>query len=159
MMNEHDFKHEEPVLKIRRISENAVIPTRGSKDAAGYDLYCAASSTISTIEIYPGTTVKIHTGIQMEIPDGYVGLLFARSGIAVKKGLRPANAVGVIDSDYRGEIIVALHNDSNTTQYVNLGDRVAQLVIVKYFAPSIKEVIEDLSETERGECGFGSSGQ
>lgn len=158
-MNEHDFKHEEPVLKIRRISDTAVIPTRGSKDAAGYDLYCAESSTISTIEIHPGTTVKIHTGIQMEIPDGYVGLLFARSGIAIKKGLRPANAVGVIDSDYRGEIIVALHNDSNTTQCVNLGDRVAQLVLVKYFAPSIKEVIEDLSETERGEGGFGHTGK
>lgn len=143
------------VLKIKKISENAVTPTRGSKDAAGFDLYCAESSIV---EILPGSTVKIHTGIQMEIPDGYVGLLFARSGIAIKKGLRPANAVGVIDSDYRGEIIVALHNDSNTAQYVNPGDRVAQLVIVKYFAPSIKEVIEDLSETERGEGGFGSSG-
>lgn len=143
------------VLKIKKISENAVIPTRGSKDAAGFDLYCAESSFV---EIFPGSTVKIHTGIQMEIPDGYVGLLFARSGIAIKKGLRPANAVGVIDSDYRGEIIVALHNDSNTAQYVNPGDRVAQIVIVKYFAPSIKEVIEDLSETERGEGGFGSSG-
>lgn len=143
------------VLKIKKINENAVVPTRGSKDAAGFDLYCAESSIV---EILPGSTVKIHTGIQMEIPDGYVGLLFARSGIAIKKGLRPANAVGVIDSDYRGEIIVALHNDSNTAQYVNPGDRVAQLVIVKYFAPSIKEVIEDLSETERGEGGFGSSG-
>lgn len=143
------------VLKIKKISENAVTPTRGSKDAAGFDLYCAESSIV---EILPGSTVKIHTGIQMEIPDGYVGLLFARSGIAIKKGLRPANAVGVIDSDYRGEIIVALHNDSNTAQYVNPGDRVAQIVIVKYFAPSIKEVIEDLSETERGEGGFGSSG-
>ena len=143
------------VLKIKKISENAVTPTRGSKDAAGFDLYCAESSIV---EILPGSTVKIHTGIQMEIPDGYVGLLFARSGIAIKKGLRPANAVGVIDSDYRGEIIVALHNDSNTAQYVNPGDRVAQLVIVKYFAPSLKEVIEDLSETERGEGGFGSSG-
>lgn len=143
------------VLKIKKISENAVTPTRGSKDAAGFDLYCSESSIV---EILPGSTVKIHTGIQMEIPDGYVGLLFARSGIAIKKGLRPANAVGVIDSDYRGEIIVALHNDSNTAQYVNPGDRVAQLVIVKYFAPSLKEVIEDLSETERGEGGFGSSG-
>ena len=157
-MNEHDFKYEEPVLKIKRISDNAVIPTRGSKDAAGYDLYCVASP-ISTIQILPGDTVKIHTGIQMEIPDGYVGLLFARSGIAIKKGLRPANAVGVIDSDYRGEIIVALHNDSNTTQCVTLGDRVAQLVLVKSFAPSIKEVIEDLSETERGEGGFGHTGE
>lgn len=143
------------VLKIKKISENAVTPTRGSKDAAGFDLYCAESSIV---EILPGSTVKIHTGIQMEIPDGYVGLLFARSGIAIKKGLRPANAVGVIDSDYRGEIIVALHSDSNTAQYVNPGDRVAQLVIVKYFAPSLKEVTEDLSETERGEGGFGSSG-
>lgn len=143
------------VLKIKKISENAVTPTRGSKDAAGFDLYCAESSIV---EILPGSTVKIHTGIQMEIPDGYVGLLFARSGIAIKKGLRPANAVGVIDSDYRGEIIVALHNDSSTAQYVNPGDRVAQLVIVKYFAPSLKEVTEDLSETERGEGGFGSSG-
>lgn len=153
-MNEYACDCIEPVLKVRRISENAVIPTRGSKDCAGFDLYCTSSSMIE-----PRQTVKISTGIQMEIPDGYVGLLFARSGIAIKKGLRPANAVGVIDSDYRGEIIVALYNDSNTTQYVTLGDRVAQLVLVRYFAPSIEEVVEELSETERGEGGFGSSGQ
>lgn len=153
-MNEYACDCNKPVLKVRRISENAVIPTRGSKDAAGYDLYCTSSSMIE-----PRQTVKISTGIQMEIPDGYVGLLFARSGIAIKKGLRPANAVGVIDSDYRGEIIVALHNDSNITQNVTLGDRVAQLVLVRYFAPSIEEVVEELSETERGEGGFGSSGQ
>lgn len=143
------------VLKIKKISENAVVPTRGSKDAAGYDLYCASPSVV---RIDPGVTVKISTGIQMEIPDGYVGLIFARSGIAVKKGLRPANAVGVIDSDYRGEVIVALHNDSSETQYVEPRDRVAQLVLVEYLAPEIEEVVEDLTETERGEGGFGSSG-
>ena len=143
------------VLKIKKISENAVTPARGSKDAAGFDLYCAESSIV---EILPGSTVKIRTGIQMEIPDGYVGLIFARSGIAVKKGLRPANAVGVIDSDYRGEIIVALYNDSSEVQYVETRDRVAQLVLVRYLAPEIEEVVEDLTETERGEGGFGSSG-
>ena len=143
------------VLKIKKISENAVVPTRGSKDAAGYDLYCASPSVV---RIDSGVTVKISTGIQMEIPDGYVGLIFARIGIAVKKGLRPANAVGVIDSDYRGEVIVALHNDSSETQYVEPRDRVAQLVLVEYLAPKIEEVVEDLSETERGEGGFGSSG-
>ena len=143
------------VLKIKKINENAVVPTRGSKDAAGYDLYCASSAVV---RIYPLETIKISTGIQMEIPDGYVGLIFARSGIAVKKGLRPANAVGVIDSDYRGEVIVALHNDSSEIQYVEPRDRVAQLVLVEYLAPEIEEVVEDLTKTERGEGGFGSSG-
>lgn len=143
------------VLKIKKINENAVVPTRGSKDAAGYDLYCASSAVV---RIYPRETIKISTGIQMEIPDGYVGLIFARSGIAVKKGLRPANAVGVIDSDYRGEVIVALHNDSSEIQYVEPRDRVAQLVLVEYLAPEIEEVVEDLTKTERGEGGFGSSG-
>lgn len=142
------------VLKIKKINENAVTPTRGSKDAAGFDLYCAESF----VEVFPKSTVKIHTGIQMEIPDGYVGLIFARSGIAIKKGLRPANAVGVVDSDYRGEIIVALYNDSSETQYIETYDRVAQLVLVRYLAPEIEEVTENLSETERGEGGFGSSG-
>lgn len=143
------------VLKIKKISENAVVPTRGSKDAAGYDLYCSSESSVM---IAPGFTCKIPTGIKLEIPEGYVGLIFARSGIAVKKGLRPANAVGVIDSDYRGEVIVALHNDSHNYQYVEPRDRVAQLVVVEYLAPEIEEVFEDLTETERGEGGFGSSG-
>ena len=143
------------VINIKKMNERAVIPTRSSKESAGFDLYCADESVITIKE---NETVKIHTGIQMEIPDGYVGLIFARSGLATKNGLRPANCVGVIDSDYRGEIIVALHNDSNIWQYVNPSDRVAQIVIIKYFAPSLLEVSE-LSSTERNDGGFGHSGR
>lgn len=139
-------------VKVKKIYENAMIPTRGSEYAAGYDLYAFHGDLI-----LPGATNKIETGIAMEIPDGYVGLIFARSGLATKKGLRPANCVGVIDSDYRGEIIVALHNDSDQSQVVDTNDRVAQIAILPYLSVDFEEV-DILSETTRGEGGFGSTG-
>lgn len=140
------------ILKIRKIHENAFIPTRGSRDAAGYDLYSS-----QTVNISSGCTFKINTGIALQIPEGYVGLIFARSGLATKKGIRPANCVGVIDSDYRGEIIVALHNDSGDSAIIQKGDRIAQLVIVPYISPDLIQCNE-LDDTERGSGGFGSTG-
>ena len=140
------------ILKIRKIHENAFIPTRGSRDAAGYDLYSSQTANISS-----GCTFKINTGIALQIPEGYVGLIFARSGLATKKGIRPANCVGVIDSDYRGEIIVALHNDSGDSVIIQKGDRIAQLVIVPYISPDLIQCNE-LDDTDRGSGGFGSTG-
>ena len=142
-------------IRIKKINKNAIIPTRGSEQAAGYDLYaCTKSSTI----IMPHNTVKIETGISMELPDGYFGAIFARSGLATKQGLRPANAVGVVDSDYRGNIIVALHNDTDEPQTINPMERIAQLVIMPYLAVEFDEV-DELSDTERGDGGFGSTGR
>ena len=141
-------------INFKKLSVLATIPTRGSASAAGYDLYAASTYNI---EIPRGETVKIGTGIAVEIPEGYFGAVFARSGLATKKGLRPANAVGVIDSDYRGELIVALHNDSNMTQYVDAGERIAQLVILPYLNVDFNEV-DELNSTDRGEGGFGSTG-
>ena len=139
-------------LNIKKLSEDATIPTRGSEYAAGYDLYATAD-----VSIDPGDTVKIGTGLAMEIPNGYFGAVFARSGLATKQGLRPANCVGVIDSDYRGELIVALFNDSVMLREIKKGDRIAQLVILPYFSYTFKEV-DELSDTKRGEGGFGSTG-
>lgn len=147
-------------IRIKKLNEDAVIPTQGSEYAAGYDLYANKVSeytTRSTITIHAGETVKVGTGIAVEIPEGYFGAVFARSGLATKQGLRPANCVGVIDSDYRGEIIVAVHNDSNTDRTVSNGDRIAQLVIMPYLAVNFVEV-DDLSDTVRGDGGFGSTG-
>lgn len=142
-------------IRIKKINKNAIIPTRGSKEAAGYDLYaCTKSSTI----IMPHNTVKIETGISMELPDGYFGAIFARSGLATKQGLRPANAVGVVDSDYRGNIIVALHNDTDEPQTINPMERIAQLVVMPYLPVEFDEV-DELNETERGVGGFGSTGK
>jgi dUTP pyrophosphatase len=141
-------------MKYKKLNDLAKEPTRGSATAAGYDLYAATSYDI---ELPPHETVKIGTGIAIEIPDGYFGGIFARSGLATKKGLRPANSVGVIDSDYRGEVIVALHNDSNLTQYIDAGERIAQLIIIPYENVTFEEV-NDLSDTERGDGGFGSTG-
>lgn len=141
-------------MKYKKLNDLAKEPTRGSVAAAGYDLYAATSYDI---ELPPHETVKIGTGIAIEIPDGYFGGIFARSGLATKKGLRPANSVGVIDSDYRGEVIVALHNDSNLTQYIDAGERIAQLIIIPYENVTFEEV-NDLSDTERGDGGFGSTG-
>lgn len=143
-------------IKIKKLYKNAVIPTRGSGEAAGYDLY-ACLGGFEECEISPNTTMKIGTGIAAEIPNGYFGAVFARSGLAAKKGLRPANCVGVIDSDYRGEIMVALHNDTKYTQTIKAYERIAQLVILPYLNVSFKEV-DELSDTERGEGGFGSTG-
>lgn len=141
-------------INIVKVNENAKLPTRGSDKAAGYDLYaCTSTDTCLT----PNQTVKIGTGIAIEIPDGYVGLVFARSGIATNRGLRPANCVGVIDSDYRGEIIVPLHNDSTDLRWIKQDERIAQIVIVPFLSVEFNEV-ETLGQTERGNGGFGSTG-
>lgn len=143
-------------VNIKKLNENAIVPTSGSKFAAGYDLYAIADES-SKIEIRPNETVKIKTGLAMEIPEGYFGAVFARSGLATKRGLRPANCVGVIDADYRGEIIVALRNDSGMTKTINDGERVAQLVIMPYLSVEFNEV-DMLGDTDRGAGGFGSTG-
>lgn len=141
------------VINIKKVEDGATIPTRGSDYAAGYDLY---SNDIS-VSIPAGGTKMIGTGVCMEIPEGYAGFVYARSGLASKRGLRPANCVGVIDSDYRGEIKVALHNDSPETQTVYLDDRIAQIVIAPFLAVDFN-VVDELDETKRGEGGFGSTG-
>lgn len=140
-------------VKIKKLNDKATIPTYGSPYSAGADLY----SAIDDITIEPHTTTLIKTGIALEIPVGFVGLIYARSGLASKKGLAPANKVGVIDCDYRGEVMVALHNHSNIPQVVASGERIAQLVITPYVVANFEESNE-LSETVRGEGGFGSTG-
>lgn len=142
-------------VNIKRLKEDALLPTRGSEQAAGYDLYALSKEAI---ELAPHTTVKIGTGLAVSIPDGYFGGIFARSGMAAKRNLRPANCVGVIDSDYTGELIVALHNDSEAVQIVEPQERIAQLVIMPYLSVEFNEVSE-LEETERGTGGFGSTGR
>ena len=142
-------------IEIKKLNENAVIPTRGSQQAAGYDLYAA---TTEPITIKPHETVKVGTGLAIAVPDGYFGAIFARSGLAAKQGLRPANCVGVADSDYRGEYIVALHNDTDMERTIEPKERIAQLVVMPYLAVEFEEV-DTLSETERGEGGFGSTGR
>ncbi len=137
-----------------KLNEKAHTPTYGSEFAAGADLYSAEEE----ITIEAGETRLVHTGIAMEIPEGYAGLIYARSGIATKRGLAPANKVGVIDSDYRGEIMVALHNHSNTAQTIAAGERIAQMVIAPFLAVEYTET-EALNDTERGAGGFGSTGK
>lgn len=141
-------------IKFTKINSDAIAPTSGSIEAAGCDLY----ANILSQRIPAGKTEMIGTGICMEIPKGYGGFIFARSGLASKRGLRPANCVGVVDSDYRGEIKVALHNDSEECQTIHQGDRIAQIVIMPYLSVKFEEV-EKLTETERGEGGFGSTGK
>ncbi len=141
-------------MKIKKLSDTAMIPSRGSRLAAGYDLYADIQEVI---KVQPHETVKISTGISMAVPEGYFGAIFARSGLSTKKGLRPANCTGVVDSDYRGPVIVALHNDSETVQVVEPAERIAQLVVMP-FLPVEFEIVEELDETERGEGGFGSTG-
>lgn len=140
-------------MNIKLTNTNATIPTKGSADAAGYDLYACEPRVVC-----PGSTMKVNTGIAVEIPKGYFGAVFARSGLATKQGLRPANCVGVIDADYRGDIIVALYNDSTEPREVQVGDRIAQLVIIPYISPDL-EVVSELSDTNRGNGGFGSTGK
>ena len=142
-------------MKIKRLNEKAVIPSRGSEDAAGCDLYAVLEEP--EVLIQPHETKMIDTGWAMRVPKRCFGAIFARSGLASKQGLRPANCVGVIDSDYRGPIKVALHNDSEEARTVTDGERVAQLVIMPCFNVDFTEV-EELDETERGEGGFGSTG-
>ena len=142
-------------LKIKKLDERAIIPTYGTEYSAGADLYNMGGEAVS---VAPGETVLIHTGLSIEIPEGYCGLIFARSGLATKRGLAPANKVGVVDSDYRGEWMVALHNHSDKTATVEGGERVAQMVVVPYLKAEF-ELADELSETERGEGGFGSTGR
>ena len=142
-------------VRFKRVSELARIPTRGSEKAAGYDLYAALEEPVT---IAPHETVQIDTGLQFEIPDGYFAAIYARSGIATKQGLRPANCTGVCDSDYRGNYIVALHNDSEQARTVMPGERIAQMVVIPYLSVSFEES-GSLSETERGSGGFGSTGR
>ncbi len=141
-------------IRIKKLNDTAILPTYGSAYAAGADLY-ALPDTDVTIE--PGQTVLIHTGIALELPIGYAGLIYARSGLASKKGLAPANKVGVIDCDYRGEVMVALHNHGTAPQTVSGGERIAQLVITPYITASFIEA-DELSDTARGAGGFGSTG-
>ena len=140
-------------MKVKKLKDNAIIPTRGSAYAAGWDLYSTDCYSIN-----PGGMVKISTGLAFEIPKGNFGGIFPRSGYATKKGLRLANCVAVIDSDYRGEILVPLYNDSNEVQNIEAGDRIAQMVILP-FTSVVMEGADKLTETERGEGGFGSTGK
>ncbi len=141
-------------VRIKKLSENAVIPTYGSEFSAGADLYACLEEAV-TIE--PGNTYLVKTGLAMEIPEGFAGLIYARSGLASKKGLAPANKVGVVDADYRGEIMVALHNHSNVAAVVEPGERIAQMVIAPFLKAEYN-VVEELSDTVRGAGGFGSTG-
>lgn len=142
-------------VKIKKLNPKATIPTRGSQYSAGNDLYACINEPVV---IRPHSTVKIGTGLAMELPDGYFGANFARSGLATKQGLRPANCVSVIDSDYRGEWIVPLHNDSDEDRIVNPGDRIAQFVLLPYIFVEFNEV-DELNTTDRGDGGFGSTGK
>ena len=142
-------------IKIKKLNCDAKIPTYGTEYAAGCDLYACSRENIS---FEPGETKLIKTGIALEIPDGYAGLIYARSGLATKRGLAPANKVGVIDSDYRGEIMVALHNHTNEIKEIEAYERIAQLVITPYVKACFNEV-DLLNETIRGNGGFGSTGK
>ncbi len=141
-------------VKILKLHQNAKIPTYGSTDAAGADLYACIEEAVT---ILPGQTVLIPTGLSMEIEQGFAGFIYARSGLATKRGLAPANKVGVIDCDYRGQVMVSLHNHTNQPQSVEPGERVAQMVFAPVYQAAFCEV-ESLSDTERGAGGFGSTG-
>lgn len=142
------------ILRFKKLNEKAIAPTYGSEYAAGADLYALSDGDI-TIE--PGQTVLVHTGIAMEIPEGMGGFIYARSGLASKKGLAPANKVGVVDSDYRGEVMVALHNHGTVPQTISGGERIAQMVIAPFIKVEYTEC-DELSDTVRGAGGFGSTG-
>jgi dUTP pyrophosphatase len=141
-------------IQIKKLKEDARLPSRGSSAAAGYDLYACPDGDVT---IAPHTTQKIGTGLAVAVPEGYFGAVFARSGLAAKEGLRPANCVGVCDADYRGEYIVALHNDTDMPRTIKCGDRIAQLVILP-FLPAEFDEVDELDETARGAGGFGSTG-
>ena len=141
-------------VKIKKLNSKAMLPTYGSEYSAGADLYACMEETVT---IQPGETVLIKTGLAMAIPEGYAGLIYARSGLATKKGLAPANKVGVVDADYRGEVMVPLHNHSRVAVEVEHGERIAQMVIPPFLTAEYM-LAEELDETERGEGGFGSTG-
>ncbi len=141
-------------MKVKKLNEKAILPTYGSEFSAGADLYALTDETIT---VNPGETVLVHTGLAMEIPVGYGGFIYARSGLATKKALAPANKVGVIDADYRGEVMVALHNHSEKAAVIENGERIAQLVIAPFYKVEF-ELADELSDTVRGSGGFGSTG-
>ena len=140
-------------IRIKKLNENATLPTYGSEFAAGADLY----NLDTPVTVNPHETVLVHTGLSVEIPEGYAGLIYARSGLASKRGLAPANKVGVVDADYRGEVMVALHNHSEIPATVEAHERVAQLVVTPFLKVEY-ELADELSDTVRGEGGFGSTG-
>ena len=142
-------------IHVKKLSANAILPTYGSAEAAGADLYACLDQSVT---IQPGETAWIPTGIALEVPKGCAGLIYARSSMGVKRGLAPANKVGVIDSDYRGEVMVGLHNHSQLPQTVESGERIAQLLITPVFTPGFTQV-EELDDTVRGTGGFGSTGK
>lgn len=142
-------------IPVKILREGAILPTYGSAAAAGADLYACTGAPVT---IAPGETVFVPTGIAMEVPGGCAGLIYGRSGLACKRGLAPANKVGVIDSDYRGEIIVALHNHGAVPQTVESGERIAQMVITPVLTPAY-EIVSELSDTSRGSGAFGSTGK
>jgi dUTP pyrophosphatase len=142
-------------INIKKLTDSAKLPERGSEYAAGYDLF---ADVAEEVKIAPHETKMIGTGVAMEIPTGYFGGIFARSGLSAKEGLRPANCVGVVDSDYRGEVKVALHNDGEVERVITPAEKIAQLVVVPFLSVEFSEVSE-LSDTDRGEGGFGSTGK
>lgn len=142
-------------VNVKKLRPDAILPAYGSEEAAGADLYACLEEPVI---IAPGKTAFIPTGLSMELPRGYAGLVYARSGLACKQDLAPANKVGVIDSDYRGEFIVALHNHGSEERCVKSGDRIAQLVVTPVLSPSFTEV-DSLSRSQRGCGGFGSTGR
>ena len=142
-------------IKVRRLRDNAILPTYGSAEAAGADLYACLEQPMT---VAPGQTVFVPTGLSMALPKGCAGLIYARSGLACKRGLAPANKVGVIDSDYRGEFMVALYNHGSEAQTVNPGERIAQLIITPVLTPGYEET-DSLDDTGRGVGGFGSTGK
>jgi dUTP pyrophosphatase len=142
-------------VNFKKLTDTAIVPTKGSAGAAGYDLY---ADEVISVGIPPGATVPIWTGIALEIPAGYAGFIFSRSGIATKRGLRLPNCVGVVDSDYRGNVGVPLHNDTNVIQMIDPHERIAQLVIMPVPMVQLYEV-DELTKTDRGTGGFGSTGK
>lgn len=142
-------------VKIKKLCDKAIIPTYGTSFSAGADLYACLEGSLT---INPNETVFVHTALAVEIPEGFAGFVYARSGLASKRGLAPANKVGVIDSDYRGELMVALHNHSNKAQTIEHGERIAQMVIMPYVAANFI-ICDELQDTVRGEGGFGSTGR
>ena len=142
-------------IRVKKLREDAIVPTYGSAEAAGADLYACMDETVV---IAPGESAWINSGIAVELPVGYVGLIFARSSRGVQRGLAPANKVGVIDSDYRGELRVVLYNHSKVEQQVEPGERIAQLVVTPIITPGF-EVVDELSDTSRADKGFGSTGK
>lgn len=145
-------------IKVKRIYEEAKLPTRGSEKAAAYDVYACLPDKNAPVTIMPHQTMLIGTGLRMAPPEGFYVGVYARSGLSSKEGLRPANCVGVIDEDYRGEYLVAVHNDSEVTRSVRHGDRIAQILLQKRYDMDFEEV-DELDTTGRGVGGFGSTGK